>query len=180
MASKYQKYLPIGVAVAAGALILFFARKSSAAPIPVGPTPTPTPTPTPAPTPTPTPAPSGGGGAKVNAPAFPMSETDAKNSEPLYVNSEHSEWAGLLSEVMAANGNPTGSPSPEDYQEARRRANISSGRTIPSVLADEAFVQMYGIDHIPSGSKRGTGWQPYIDSWTRMYNTLKKMQWTAG
>ena len=170
--SKYQKYLPIGIAVFAGGLLLYYSTRAKADPKkpvdPIGPGPVVDP-----------PAPKGS--KKKDAPPFPHSLGEAKNFEFAQTNAEHGEWLAFLGSIMEGNDNPGPDPSDEDYAEARSRLQIPKWRTIPGVLTDEAFDVIYGKSlSIPDKKDRGSGWQPYLDSWVRMQDYLKTQTWVGG
>lgn len=171
MDKKYQKYLPIGIAVFAGGLLLYYSRRAIAKPVePIGPAPGPVVDP-------PQPA----GSKKKDAPPFPHSLSEAKGLEVAQATAEHGEWLGFLGGIMEDNGNPGPNPSDEDYAEARSRLQIPKWRTIPGVLTDEAFDAIYGKNlSIPDKKDRGSGWQPYLDSWVRMQDYLKTQNWVSG
>lgn len=174
MKASTKKYLPIGIAVAAGALLLYYSRKASAADKPVGPVVPPV-------EPVPVEPKKPSGSKKQDAPPFPHSLAEAKALEHGQATAEHAEWMAYLGGIMEENGNPGPSPTDEDYAVARKRYQIPKWRTIPGVLTDEAFDVLYGSNiKIPDKGDRGSGWKPYLDSWVRMQDYLKKQTWVSG
>lgn len=88
----------------------------------------------------------GGGGAKTNAPEFPYTSSEAQGLEDA--------WSvTAVAEAMPASGGP-----------------ITKSL---DAITDAAFYEIYKIRSIPGKSSRGTGWQPYIDSWMRIRGKVK-------
>lgn len=83
---------------------------------------------------------------KINAPEFPYSTSEAKAIE--------GSWAVAF---VAENLN-------EDATGVTKSVNA---------ITDDAFYEIYKIRKIPAKSERGTGWQPYIDSWLRIRDSVK-------
>ena len=176
---KMKKYAPIAAAVVAGGLLLWWSRKASASggggALP--------------------PAddepsggggdssgggggPSGGGGQRRDAPPFPGQNRALEES---VANIIYTEWMAYLSAAMVEHGNEEGPPTDDDYADAKAAMGIGRGRTVSSWLTDAVFYRMYpGVGQIPGEGSRGSGWQPYIDSWKRVYADMRSKQWTGG
>jgi len=88
-----------------------------------------------------------GGGSRVNAPAFPYSDSEARQVEAAWVTT-------VFTEAMNDAG-----------------VGVPITRSLDA-LADDAFYEMYKIQKIPASSQRGTGWDPYIASWKRIRATM--------
>ena len=97
------------------------------------------------------PQPTPGAGGKSNAPPFPYTEADARSIEQ--------DW------VTAFMG---------ESQAAVIAASTKELKDLMNVISDQVFFEMYQIQGlIPAKSKRGTGWQKYVDSWLRIYDDVK-------
>jgi hypothetical protein len=97
----------------------------------------------------------GGGksGSKQDAPAFPYSTSEAQAVEQA--------WA--VSATAAAVDPNTGTLTKNADQ-----------------ITDDAFYEIYKIRKIPAKANRGSGWQPYIDSWLRIRDIVKQQMATYG
>ncbi len=159
----------VGVAAALGvATFMLWPRQASAAPV------------------LPPPGTGGGGGgggaatggAKVNAPPFPMPEANARALEASMGAAEHAQWLAAVGEAMQAHGNGGPNPTAQDIAAARSALGIPGNRPVADWLTDQAYKKLYpDARQIPGEASRGTGWQPYIDSWFRMRNMIRDMPW---
>lgn len=181
MAKKYSKYLPLGVAVAAGAALWFYTSKAKASPTPVGPIGPPGPPLPPVEPPDPTPPgppvepPKPTGSTKRNAPAFPFTTSEAQGAEAGVAVGEHATWYATLTTTMEENGNETTTPSAEDIKDAKQKMGMG-GRSVLGWLTDSTFDALYGKNiTIPAKANRGVGWQPFLDAWHRINALIKNM-----
>ncbi len=167
MANKQtmKKMLPIGIAVGAGALLLYFTtRKANAGQLP--------------------PPPDdgsgdggnnsggggnnsdGGGGSNVTAPPFPGQRTSAENG---FIDGSYSEWLAALGTAMDAAGNSEGPATMTQTRAAKAQLGIPSSQTPATFYADAGLANVYGFDgRIPSGFN--STWQPWVNAWQRMHN----------
>ena len=62
----------------------------------------------------------------------------------------------------------------DEVMAARNLFSIPSGRSIASWITDSVYFASLGQDaRIPAIGDRGSGWQPYIDIWTNVWNGVK-------
>jgi hypothetical protein len=163
MASSKQtmkKVLPIGLAVTAGALLLYFTtKKANAGQLP------------------PPPDPGGGedpggggnnsggggGGSNINAPAWPGQRTAQENG---FIDGSYSEWIAALGVAMD-NAGSSGPATMDHMRAAKAQLGIPSNQTPSQFYADAGLAYVYGFDgRIPSGANNT--WTPYINAWRRM------------
>lgn len=165
MASKQtmKKVLPIGLAVTAGALLLWFTtRKANAGQLP--------------------PPPDdgggggtdpggggnnsggGGGGSSVNAPAWPGQRTSQENG---FIDGSYSEWLAALGTAMDAAGNSSGPATMNNMRAAKQQLGIPSGQTPSQFYADAGLAYIYGFDGSIPPNPNST-WTPFINAWRRM------------
>ena len=104
--------------------------------------------PAPGPGPGPGPSPGRPGRGKDNAPSFPYSTAEAKAVEVTWAIAFVAENCDPSTGTLARNVN---------------------------AISDQVFNEMYKLGRkIPGKSTRGTGWQPYIDSWIRIRDAVEK------
>jgi len=153
---SWKKYAPVGIAAAIAAAIIFWPKKKAHA-MPVGP-----------------PADEedvpeegggggGGGGGGARPPAAPAFFPD-QNMEAATANANFAEYLA----VWANSGNNAAA--------ARQAYGVPSSRTVPGVIADRTFREVYPSAPfpIPKNWQQSSGYQPIVDAWYRIYRLLKR------
>ncbi len=123
----------------------------------------------------------GGGGGGGSAPAksnpsvaFPYSLAEAKAIEHANATAEHAKWFSVVIESQQELDKDV--VDQEVIDRTREVLDIPKSQGIATWITDNAFRKMYpGVGKIPAQSKQGPGWQPYVDSWVRMFDYVKTL-----
>ncbi len=91
---------------------------------------------------------------------------------------KHAAWMEAVSEAAGQLGVEAGSPAAQE--QARQNLKIPPTQGTATWITDQAYNQLYSVGQIPPKSQRGPGWQPYVDSWIRIFDYLKTLPWLGG
>lgn len=169
MKKKQTSNLLLLGGVAAAAYFFFRPKDASAAgTVPVGPTPDnkpPEEDKQPAGTP-PRDAPSLSGTVASNTTALTnaaLAQVDQVNAVVLAEMNLGDDWTG-----------PPPIADREEVMTARNLFNIPSGRSVASWITDSVYFASFGQGaRVPAAGDQGSGWQPYIQIWTNVWNNVK-------
>ena len=107
---------------------------------------------------------------------FPfLNLNQATAAEMSQIAAAHAQW---LAQVVAAIPLGATGPVASSFQVARAALGIPATMGIASWIADQGFHNLYDVGQIP-GKPRGAGWNPYVDSWVRMFDSALTRTWVS-